>query len=135
MNADHRKRGALAAQLDSERLLELGRDAVAAQYPTADLSTLRVEYEPQMLVTIPDPELAKSAVVNREGVGHIQQEDTVAVYFSDGFTAFPIDLPIKEVRACWDLETTIDLADGIRAFGARLEANFHTWHSKATGTY
>lgn len=134
MRTSTREYGVLVPQLDNERLLELGKRVAREAYPGEDLAALQVAHQPQMLVTIPGPGLAKTAVVNREGVGHIEKDRTVAVYFTHHYTTFALDLPLEEVQACWDCTTIIDLADGIRTFGARLEVNFYRWHCKATGT-
>ena len=72
----------------------------------------------------------EAAVVNGEGVGEIADEtDEIEVYFAYGFQLTTVKLTLEEIAQA-DSGERIDLADGIRTFGARLSSNHHIWFRK-----
>lgn len=126
-----RMTGATTTILDSEALLSAARTVLTAQDPALDLSRLSSELGPQMLFAVDG---GAAAVVNVEGVGEVAEGDTIAVYFTEGFGVFPVALPVDAVAASATKET-IDLADGIRTFGSRLDSNHRRWRSRYSGRY
>ncbi|MGO2822526.1 MAG: hypothetical protein ACTIA5_17150 [Brachybacterium tyrofermentans] len=122
MNANRRTRpaGAIATILDADVLLDSARAARPG-------SSIDHGPRPQMLLAVNHGELA---VVNREGVGCISGDDkTVGVYFDLGGMWDVIPLP-HSVIAHAATEEKVDLADGIRTFGGRLDSNHYTWFSR-----
>lgn len=126
-----RMTGATTTILDSKALLSAARTVLTAQDPTLDLSRLSSDLGPQMLFAV---EGGAAAVVNVEGVGEVANGDTIAVYFTEGFGVFPVTLPVDAVAAAGS-EETIDLADGIRTFGPRLDGNHRHWRGRYSGRY
>jgi len=126
MITNTRQRGAIATVLDPETLLHAGRAALADQYPDYDPARLEKCLAPQMLLPV---DRGEAAVVNTEGVGGISREDgTVNVWFGYrlGFERFPISISLEALAAAVT-EEHIDIADGIRVFGARLDTNHALW--------
>lgn len=122
-----RPTGAIGHLLDPEALLLKGRDAYVRKFPAADPNHLRPGPLPQVIIAV---DRGTPAIVNSEGVGAITTEkDDVAVYFSNGLTIFPLTMTLSEI-AYAITDETIDIADAIRSFGARLDANHHHWHSR-----
>lgn len=122
-----RPTGALAQVIDPTRLLELGRTAYLTQHPDAAPAALSHGPIPQMLLAIDENTL--HAVVNSEGVGAIIDNDTIDVFFTADMTRLPLAIPFDEIRTALTDET-IDIADGIRTFGARLDNNHALWHRR-----
>lgn len=88
-------------------------------YPDAASSDLQPGPLPQMILAVAR---GNPAIVNGEGVGAIAtDEDVIEVYFSNGFIVFPLELTLNDVAHAVN-DDTIDLADGIRTFGGRLDA-------------
>ena len=110
-----RTTGARAHVLNSEALLALAQETLQRDnIPTAGVAHGPT---PQMLFTVEEG----PAIVNNEGVGAVAEDDLIAVYFTDGFQWFPIDLNLTEVIETTGTSETIDLAEGIRSFGSRLD--------------
>lgn len=127
---DGRKGGAIASTLDPAALLDAGRAAYAEEHPGADVAAL-VDHGPlpQMTFTA-DGDLV--AVVNGEGVGGIGTDGaTVDVWFSVGGMWDTLPIPLSAIAEATGRET-IDLADGIRHFGARLDSNHCGWRARYT---
>ena len=119
--------GARALVLDNDALIALARKSLERDgIPTEGMTHGPA---PQMIFTVAEG----TAIVNNEGVGAIAEGDTIAVYFSDNFQWFPVDLKVADVIETAGTSETIDLADGIRTFGARLDANHANWRSRHTG--
>lgn len=127
MTTTTRPQGAIATTLDPESLLKAGRAKYAEQCPEADASLLTNAPLPQMLIPVNRGEVA---IVNGEGVGNIADENgNIEVWFAKGFQYVPLELSLEEVAGTVTDEK-IDLADGIRTFGARLDSNHYTWFRK-----
>lgn len=127
---DGRKGGAIASTLNPEALLAAGRAAYAAEHPGADVAAL-VEHGPlpQMTFTA-DGDLV--AVVNGEGVGAVSTDGTaVDVWFDIGGMWGTLPIRLSVIAEATERET-IDLADGIRHFGARLDSNHYGWRDRYT---
>lgn len=127
---DGRRGGAVASVLNSEALLAAGRAAYAEEHPGVDAAAL-VDHGPlpQMTFTA-DGDLV--AVVNGEGVGGIGTDGvTVDVWFSVGGMWDTLPIRLSAIAEATEHET-IDLADGIRHFGARLDANHCLWRDRYT---
>ena len=127
---DNRPTGAIARVLDPEALLAAAREVLAEQYPAtdqhpaADPAQLTHGQLPQMLFSVDRNE---AAIVCGEGTGYIaNDDDTIKVLFSYGFNWIPVRLTLEQVGHAVT-EETIDLADGIRVFGDRLDANHFGW--------
>ena len=119
--------GAIAVKLDANTLLEKARGEFAKQFPDADAALLTHGPLPQMHFAV---DRGNAAVVNREGVGAIADEnDTIEVYFSYGTTWVPVVLPLSHIGYA-TTHDRIDLAEGIRSFGSRLDANHYRWFSR-----
>ena len=125
-----RRRGATATVLDREMLLVAAREQFPSQYPDFAEEAGGLTHGPghQMLLETADG----LAVVNSEGVGNGTVDGTISLHFSYGFTWTPVTLTVEQVEAAKTSET-IDLADGIRTFGDRLDSNHFLWWSRATG--
>lgn len=127
---DGRKGGAIASTLDPAVLLDAGRAAYAEEHPGAGAAAL-VDHGPlpQMTFTA-DGDLV--AVVNGEGVGGVGTDGTtVDVWFSVGGMWDTLPIPLSIIAEATGRET-IDLADGIRHFGARLDSNHYGWRARYT---
>ena len=127
-----RERGAIAKVLDPEVLVTLGRKALAEKYGQEEMEAMQIGPGPvpQMIFTV---DLKTAAIVNCEGVGHIETENgKIAVELSTPFSFFPVELDLGDLgEAVTDRE--IDLADGIRTFGSRLDSNHALWFERYEG--
>lgn len=131
-----RSKGLLVHRLDSEKLLAVGLAVLTAQYGELDEVA---SVEPLVLVKTnkqsvwsvdPQPQLA---VVCSEGVGWQEDDkDGLVPFFVDfghyGSHALKVRVHPRVIEACVTDET-VDLADFIRTFGARLDSNFYLWKS------
>lgn len=83
-----------------------------------------------MMFTVNHGEIA---VVNVEGVGHIADEnEKVNIYFTQYMSYIEVEIDLSELGgAVTDKE--IDLADGIRTFGSRLDSNHYRWFHRYEG--
>ena len=117
-----RPRGASAVVLDPDALLAAARAKFGGT-----VHHLTHGPQPQMLIPV---NRGEAAVVNGEGVGEIADESNeIEVYFDYGFQLTTVKLSVDEI-ALADTGERIDLADGIRVFGARLNANHRIWFRK-----
>ena len=127
-----RKRGAITKVLDPEVLVKLGQKVLTEKYGQEEVEAMNIGPgpTPQMIFTVASK---TAAVVNGEGVGHLETENgKIAVELSTPFSWFPVELDLGDLgEAVTDQE--IDLADGIRTFGARLDSNHHQWFSRYEG--
>lgn len=131
MTESNRPTGAIARVLDEERLLEIGKQYAVQEYPELKARDLNHGPLPQMIFGVDRGKAA--AIVNTEGVGSVQDENNhVDVYFRSDYTIFPVRIPLDALTDAVT-ETTIDLADGIRTFGARLDSNHYTWFRQYSG--
>lgn len=121
-----RERGALVTVLDPERLLEAGRKAYVETFRGADPKLLHNGPLPQMLLLVDD---GTPAVVNGEGVGEVARAGYIGVTFSNGFSWFPLALRVEALGGL-ATEERVDLAEGIRTFGSRLDGNHHLWRER-----
>lgn len=128
MQRNTRPAGAVGIKLDAEILLAAAREEFAAQYPEhPDAAQLTHGPLPQMLIAV---DRGTGCVVNAEGVGGIADEDgRVEVHFSYGFTWLPVLLTLEKIGTAAGDER-IDLADGIRTFGSRLDVNHSLWFNR-----
>lgn len=127
---DGRKGGAIASPLNPAILLDAGRTAYAERHPGADAAAL-VEHGPlpQMTFTADGDRVA---VVNGEGVGDVSTDGaTIDVWFTVGAMWDTLPIPLSAIAEATEAET-IDLADGIRHFGDRLDDNHREWRSRYT---
>lgn len=121
----NRQQGAIATILDPEALLKIGRANLATTYPHANQGILDHGPLPQMMFPVNHGELA---VINSEGVGEIAQEDdTIGVTFAYGFQWITIRLTLEEIGHA-ATEDKVDIGDGIRTFGDRLDDNYRAWY-------
>ena len=134
MSREERPRGVMLTVLDLTGVVE------GAQKMLPDGETAELAHQPYAAAHGPSGELI---VVCHEGVGWIvgdgeDQEDLevpIHVRTPTGFSIFPrymahLDRAEVEVLMTGEL---VDLADLIRTFGARLEANFWLWHRRLVG--
>ncbi|MGA7204500.1 MAG: hypothetical protein WBX27_07735 [Specibacter sp.] len=127
MQRNTRPAGAIGTKLDAEILLAAAREEFAAQYPEADAAQLTHGPLPQMLIAV---DRGIGCVVNGEGVGGVADEDgRVEVHFSYGFTWLPVRLTLEKIGTAAGDER-VDLADGIRTFGSRLDVNHSLWFNR-----
>lgn len=127
-----RERGAIAKVLNPEVLVNLGRKALTEKYGAEEVEAMQIGPgpTPQMIFTV---DLKTAAVVNGEGTGHIETETgKIAVELSTPFSFFPVELDLGDLGEAVT-ETEIDLADGIRTFGSRLDVNHHLWFNRYEG--
>lgn len=76
------------------------------------------------------------AVVCNEGVGWQVNPAAclpIMVWSGGGWRQDFIDLPFREVVLHHVSDETVDLAEFVRMFGARLENNFHIWYNATDG--
>lgn len=119
--------GAIAVKLDPEILLVSAREEFAGQFPEADATHLTNGPLPQMLFAV---DRGNGCVVNGEGVGAIANEDDqIEVHFSYGMTWVPVLMPMSKINDA-ATEERIDLAEGIRTFGSRLDVNHLRWFNR-----
>lgn len=131
MEQNTRPRGARTTILDNKVLAAAGRKAYQAAY-NEPCDTLEVGYSQNMLFAV---DRGIGAVVNDEGVGaEFTDEDTVNVYYRLGISIFPLAIPVDDINNAVTDER-VDLADGIRTFGARLDANHATWFRRYDHDY
>lgn len=126
--------GAIAHIIDGDALTPIARKILAATRPELSpmlIDTVNVEKREQYLIAIEDN---RPAVVNDEGVGCFATEGTIGMWVCAAFERILIDVPTDDVVAA-TTDETIDLADGIRMFGARLDSNHFQWYTTYTGTY
>ncbi|MFJ4167792.1 hypothetical protein ACIPY5_19745 [Microbacterium sp. NPDC089698] len=127
MNKNTRPAGALTTVLDPEALLAAAQEQLPLQYPGWDPAVLGDGPLPQMILTV---DRGEAAVVNGEGVGAIADEHGIVdVWFTYGFNLIRIALTLPTIAAAFTGEE-IDLADGIRTFGGRLDANHYRWYAR-----
>lgn len=129
---ENRPAGAVALVLDPEQLLERGRDAFATQYPDEAPDLLNHGPLPQMMFAV---DRGNHAIVNGEGVGSVADDtDQISVHFTYGMSIISIQLTLDAVATAVT-EEKIDLRDGIRVFGDRLDSNHYRWYSRYDATY
>lgn len=122
-----RQRGAIAFQLEPAALLEAGRAQLAIEHPDSRAELLTNGPLPQMLFAVNRGEIA---IVNNEGVGRIaDQQDNIEVTFTYGLQYLNLTLSLEAIAHA-TTEERIDLADGIRTFGSRLDGNHHRWFNR-----
>lgn len=120
MTREPRTRGTTGLKLDPAKLTE----ALQKAQPEHDL----VPFGELLLVTTKEG----AAVLCTEGVGWTEHKGLVSVLAKNNeprsFQSFEVELPVEAVtEAATDEE--VDLADFIRVFGDRLEANFRIWRN------
>jgi hypothetical protein len=121
-----RPTGAVAAVLDAATLLTAARAVADADPTLADLP-LSDGPTPQMLIAV---DRGVPAIVNHEGVGGVLGEDgAVPVYFRSGTRWEPIAIPLGAINEAIT-EKRVDLAEGVRTFGARLDSNHRRWFDR-----
>lgn len=127
---DGRVGGSIASVLDADALLTAGRELYAEQHPGADVAAAVTHGPlPQMTFTADGDRMA---VVNGEGVGGVSADGaTVPVWFAVDGMWDTLELPAAAVAQATTLDV-IDLADGIRHFGHRLDANHRGWRARYT---
>lgn len=118
---NNRNRGAFATILNEDTLVAHANSLLPSDDPLKFNGFGR-----QMLLNTNDG----PAVINAEGVGNLPSKGTIAVFLSYGMTPTPVDLPVSVIEAA-KTDEKIDLADGIRIFGSRLDVNHHEWYSRA----
>ena len=122
-----RKLGAIAVTLDPTILLTAARAKFAIAHPEAEPTLLNNGPLPQMLFPV---NRGEAAIVNNEGVGSIADEDdNIQVTFTYGYQWLEVTLTLDEINQA-ATDEKIDLADGIRTFGSRLDSNHYNWFSK-----
>ncbi|MDA3145790.1 hypothetical protein JSO19_00155 [Leucobacter sp. UCMA 4100] len=127
MTQNNRPAGALTNALDPAALLREARAVFTNQYPGAEPDALSDGPGPQMFFRATGN---VAAVVNGEGVGATaDSEGMIEVYFSYGMQWIPVQLAAERIEATMTGEL-IDLAEGIRTFGERLDANHRSWRSR-----
>lgn len=89
------------------------------------------EVEPMVMVRTKDNGYA---VVCNEGVGwNVNPAGYMPIMvWTSGYRQDYIDLPFRDVLAHVS-DDTVDLAEFVRMFGARLENNFHIWYNATNG--
>ena len=122
MNTSTRYRGAVVTVLDGEKLLTAARAEAASQYPDMRPESLHSIYQQMLMVTSG----GRHAVVNSEGVGSREEDGRLSVWLVADMTVMPVEVSVPAVLAARTAEA-IDLADGIRTFGIRLDVNHGLW--------
>lgn len=128
-NTDARPRGVLLTLLDTDAIL-------AELPPSEDGRKPSLGFTPYAYAEAPDGDVY---VICSEGVGWLVPNDGLEldIYLNlPGFIAvFPewrVTLSPTEVRE-YATGETVDLADHVRQFGARLESNFWGWYRRLSG--
>lgn len=130
-----RARGITLTLLDLTHVTAQARKEIAPAEPNPQEVDVSLGFEPYAMAE----HGGKLYVVCHEGVGWEVTDDDpfpLDLYVSrPGHLAiaprFSALLRPEEVRAA-ATEQTVDLADHVRRFGSRLEANFWTWHRALT---
>lgn len=126
--------GATAHIIDGDLLTPTARKILAKtrpELPPMLIDTVNVEKRKQFVIAVGENTLA---VVNDEGVGCFAKNGTIGIWVCAAFERILIDVPVDDIVAA-TTDETIDLADGIRLFGARLDSNHYQWFTAYTGTY
>lgn len=118
----NRKRGAIATVLDMDVLVRHANEQIAG-----DESPLRFHAESDRRMLLETEE--GLGVIDGEGVGYDSEGDQITVNLCYGITLTPVDLPLSIIEEA-KTDERIDIADGIRVFGDRLEANHYLWYSR-----
>src|SRR5699024_1817449 len=130
-----RPRGAIAHRLDSVKLVEAAREVLRvsrSKYSPDHIEAILESHNADhVLVAVSDN---KAAVLHSEGVGTKETDGTVGVFIETGLQVDRVDIPVDRIVAAMTCET-VDLADAIRVFGARLDSNHLQWFTAYTGTY
>lgn len=116
-----RQRGAIATILDDEVLNRYANEKAGGKPPVYQGGIFRQMF----LETTQGP-----AVINSDGVGLTADEGEIIVYLSSAFGIDAVPIPLSIIEKA-KTEERIDLADGIRVFGDRLDSNHYTWFSLA----
>lgn len=122
-----REKGNIVYILDKDKTVDAIRAGLIARGESADVE---FEFEPLAFVKTQN----SFATICEEGVGwEVNADGELPVTFwRRNFYNDYIDLPLNVVRGCVS-EKTVDLADFVRVFGARLENNFHIWRNAIKG--
>jgi hypothetical protein len=129
-----RPRGAMAHILDSAKLVEAAREVLRAEgeYSPLLIAAIQEDHnDDHLLIAVGDNQ---AAVLNSEGVGTKEADGTVGVFVDVGFDRICVDVPVDKIAESMTC-LTVDLAQAIRVFGARLDSNHFQWYSAYTGTY
>jgi hypothetical protein len=118
-----RPRGVIVRRLNPDALLAEIKAVMPEEHRP------RIYGEELFLLETPD----LFAVIGTEGVGHFSTDgETCRVLFTwDGMQYDTAELRIAHIRLC-ETSGEVDLADAIRTFGSRLDANHHEWYRRAT---
>lgn len=125
---NNRQRGAIATVLDQSILAKHANGQAKSLGDDGSL-LFQAGPGPQMLLDTEDG----PAVINSEGVGHTLKDGTITTYLHYGMSLMPITLPLAAIESAKTSEK-IDIADGIRTFGSRLDVNHHLWFDRTTQT-
>lgn len=118
----NRQRGTIVTVLDQDILVRY-----ANEHFTDDTNLkFRPGFARQMLLLTEDG----PAVINTEGLGYVLAGDAVAVILEYGMSLTDVDVPLDLIEAA-KTDEHIDLADGIRIFGDRLDQNHDLWCARA----
>lgn len=118
--------GITAHLLDNSKLADAIADEIVR---SGETSVDRTKVYPMDAVVLRSQTGETFAVINDEGVGGFETEDHVRVWFNYGKHGLYIHdalIPSSDVLDAVTSEA-VDLADFIRTFGDRLDANHYTW--------
>jgi hypothetical protein len=136
--SNDRQRGLMLRKIDRDALCATALRHLRAMYPETEWVSVRPEWD---YVVGTSPQDGKVYVICTEGVGW---EVAFATPFIPFFSTVWKDPNGEEVGGGWGFNTPVylspleveritseeevDLADFVRSFGDRLEANFSLWH-------
>lgn len=123
-----RRTGAMVSVLRADLLVEAAR-AVHSTGASGLGRDLSVAFAPGPVGTFRADKGDRVAVVNSEGVGHLDADGAVMVAFAGGAGIVELPIPLEVIDAA-TTDEVLDLAELIRPHGRRLDENHAAWRAR-----
>jgi len=129
-----RQRGYIGNLIDGKKLADIANSIYKLQYQDPSTCTM----DDYLLLELTETDAfgdPKIALICNEGVGWIQDEyGTIEVPTNlgqFGYLGGRVHISVDVIKTCMT-EATMEVADYVRTFGSRLDANCSLWQSKMT---
>lgn len=123
-----RTRGITGCVIDSAKLAKLIASQLIENGARPEVTT---DIYPEDCILVLSDSGAEFALINTEGVGTYSDGiQSLTAWYTRGVygtVLYSISLPFRAVEALDTDHETVDLADHIRTFGARLDSNHQGW--------